>query len=1561
MVERMIGGSRGSRVSAALLMMLAGFAGLISTSVGAAAAPSLVAMSRPHEVGPPPEIQTVSFSTPGLHVYHLPGSYAVTLALSAQGGSGAGGNGVNGGGGRAGTVVVPPLTPVPGATIDVFVGAAGGSGANTGACAGGGGGSGNEVGQAGGQGGQCSYVRDVASGTYYAIAGGGGAGGGQGGGGGGGGGGGTGGYRFDSSNVDSAVGASGGSAGGGGGGGGTRATSPQSGAGGSSAATASDTGGGGGGGGGAGGGGGGATGFEGGGGGGGGASYSGQAGVVFGTATGMGTGTVTLYVTQGDGIEPVAGSPTTWPVSGGLATLFNVPTDAVEMTVLLQGTMGSLPSGAGGGVGGYVLEQVPITPGGLIQPGAAIVLTTSACAGGAGGAGVNGFFSNGNDGAPGGSCAAAYVDNPSQPNGLLAVAAGGGGGGGGSSFGSGNGGGNAGQSASGDGAGATAAGCGGIIGPGGNGTAAPSEGGGGGGGGGGGCWVGAGGVGGATTAASGGGGGGGGQFAAQGSGIVSLAGESSIYAYSGIMPAAQIYFTFGQGPQFTSAASAIFEAGQSNSVTVGDLQGVGGADPLPTVSVAGALPAGVTLTDNGDGTATLAGSPASTADGVSHVTLSLSSPLGVVTQAFTLTVESPPVITSASSAAFTVAQPSSFSVTATGFPLAALSLTPVSPTIGLPSGLTFVDNGNGTATIAGTPDAGSDGTYDFTVTASATKLADSSTRSVTQDLTLSVTGLAPQAITFTSSTASTSTGGTYQVTATGGASGNAVTFSIESASASVCTISAGLVTFNATGSCAIDADQVGNSIYAAAATVTQTVEVGKGVPVITLLTPLPTRSYPNTDFTLAAISGAGAVLNHFGLSYTLDPSSTYPDCRLQGANFYGDGDPLSFGSHWATSDVVQFWQSTSTDHGTCVVDINSPSFSTTFAQGPPLQVTFTIKNSQVMVVSSLPSIAGVGESAGFSAIASGNTLTSTYPTVFSVDASSTPGACTVTPLTLLYAQVQFTGVGTCLLDETNAGDATYWPTSAQESISVRAAQGIAFSPPASAGSGDSITLSATGGASGQPVTFSVDPSSGAGACSTSGTNGVDLSLATPGNCVVDANQAGDATYAAAPQVQATIVVNDLVQVVNFTTPVPGDATVAGATYTVGANASAGGAVGFSSATPATCAVSGSVVSFVAPGTCQVVATASAVGYYLAAVATQSFEVSPEAQAIVFTTSPSTPTALGSYVVGASDLNGAPILFTTPSVTVCAVTGTLVTFTGTGLCLIVASVSAAGVYGSAVSSQSVYVAPAPASIYFLTTPPSPLSVGHPDYTVAAVASSGAAVSFSSLSPGVCTVSGSTVHVIGAGECDVHAYAPAAGVYDPVAADQYATVGLAPQSITFSSEVPTHLVVGAAFTVSATGGGSGNPVTFSVETPHACSVTGGTVHVVGVGTCVIDAQQAGSSSFSPAPTATLRVRVARVVRVAVRSTRLVERNGTIAILLQCVGGPCRGSVAVSAGPVSLGSAGFSFTGPGSRWVGIDLSRTGRSDVLRAALPLALRLNVKVAGGAATIAIAALVARL
>jgi hypothetical protein len=94
-----------------------------------------------------------------------------------------------------------------------------------------------------------------------------------------------------------------------------------------------------------------------------------------------------------------------------------------------------------------------------------------------------------------------------------------------------------------------------------------------------------------------------------------------------------------QAPEITSPASTNFTAGQAGSFTV-EASGVPGG-PTLTLSDGGAsLPSGVSFVDNGDGTATLSGTPS--AAGVGSYPFTITAANGVspsATQAFTLTVE----------------------------------------------------------------------------------------------------------------------------------------------------------------------------------------------------------------------------------------------------------------------------------------------------------------------------------------------------------------------------------------------------------------------------------------------------------------------------------------------------------------------------------------------------------------------------------------------------------------------------------------------------------------------------------------------------------------------------------------------------------------------------------------------------------------------------------------------------------------------------------------------------------------------------------------------------------
>jgi hypothetical protein len=181
-----------------------------------------------------------------------------------------------------------------------------------------------------------------------------------------------------------------------------------------------------------------------------------------------------------------------------------------------------------------------------------------------------------------------------------------------------------------------------------------------------------------------------------------------------------------QAPAISSASGAVFAVGQAGSFTVTTT-----GYPSPSLTETGTLPAGLTLTDNANGTATLNGIPASGTAGTYSLIISAGN--GVVsaaTQTFTLTVDQPPVITSANSTTFTPGQANSFTITTTAGTPSATTLSESGP---LPHGITFVDNGDGTAILQGTPAAGSGGSYTIILTA-----GNSVSSFTTQSFTLTV-------------------------------------------------------------------------------------------------------------------------------------------------------------------------------------------------------------------------------------------------------------------------------------------------------------------------------------------------------------------------------------------------------------------------------------------------------------------------------------------------------------------------------------------------------------------------------------------------------------------------------------------------------------------------------------------------------------------------------------------------------------------------------------------------------------------------------------------------------
>ena len=264
-----------------------------------------------------------------------------------------------------------------------------------------------------------------------------------------------------------------------------------------------------------------------------------------------------------------------------------------------------------------------------------------------------------------------------------------------------------------------------------------------------------------------------------------------------------------------------------------------------------------------------------------------------------------------------------------------------------------------------------------------------------------------------------------------------------------------------------------------------------------------------------------------------------------------------------------------------MIDANQAG-SDNFSAAPQVQQTFTVgKGAQAIVFTSTAPTTAVPGGPTYTPTATGGP--SGNPVVFSIDASAT-GVCSITG-----GVVSFAAAGSCVIDANQAGNTNFNPApQARQTVTVgKRAQTITFTsiaPTEAVVGGPTYTPMASGGGSGNAVVLSIDASA-TSACSIS--SGV-VSFTAVGSCVIDANQAGNAEFSPAPQVQQTVLVGKRAQTITFTSKAPTGAVIGGPTYTPTATGGASGnPVIFSIDASATsvCSITGGVVSFAAAGSC----------------------------------------------------------------------------------------------------------------------------------------------------------------------------------------------------------------------------------------------------------------------------------------------------------------------------------------------------------------------------------------
>ncbi|MGB9111125.1 MAG: hypothetical protein WCF24_00165 [Acidimicrobiales bacterium] len=377
-------------------------------------------------------------------------------------------------------------------------------------------------------------------------------------------------------------------------------------------------------------------------------------------------------------------------------------------------------------------------------------------------------------------------------------------------------------------------------------------------------------------------------------------------------------------------------------------------------------------------------------------------------------------------------------------------------------------------------------------------------------------GPATQSVSITSMPTSSESAfdGSYNPTATA-SSGLAVQFSIDPSTAGACAYipATNEVNYTDVGNCQLDASQPGNADWQSASATPQIWTIQAAAQSIKLLTTPPSfvvySGTSNQSFTISAAGGGSGL----PVNFIRDPSS---------------GD---------TCTVVPFGTSRATVYvggaiGTCTIDANqsgvtdgsgqyvwspAPEVQDSIIVGPPSSVV-----QSIAFTTNPPSFPVEGGSYQPSAAA-----TSGLPVQFSIDPSSTSGACTFSS-----GSVDFTGTGGCEVDANQTGNTEYASapevhqsfTIVKEVPQLPQTISITSSPPTSAeysgSNNQKYSVKATS-SSGLPVSLVIDRSS-TSVCTISGAT-VAYGRRT-GACVIDANQSGDSSYAAAPAFEQSFTV-----------------------------------------------------------------------------------------------------------------------------------------------------------------------------------------------------------------------------------------------------------------------------------------------------------------------------------------------------------------------------------------------------------------------------------------------------
>ena len=157
----------------------------------------------------------------------------------------------------------------------------------------------------------------------------------------------------------------------------------------------------------------------------------------------------------------------------------------------------------------------------------------------------------------------------------------------------------------------------------------------------------------------------------------------------------------------------------------------------------------------------------------------------------------------------------------------------------------------------------------------------------------------------------------------------------------------------------------------------------------------------------------------------------------------------------------------------------------------------------------------------------------------------------------------------------------------------------------------------------------------------------------------------------------------------------------------------------------------------------------------------------------------------------------------------------------------------------------WLVPKSAQTVTLTVPPT--LVVSQTASISASASSGLPVSLSVMTPGICSVTDTTVKGLAAGLCIIRGFQAGNAAYSSAESSASLTVVRMDQTLTFVG--PATVAWGSSAPVAVTSS-SELTVVMQSKTPRTCVISGNWLQGIYPGTCLIESVQQGDSSYQPA---------------------------------------------------------------------------------------------------------------